>query len=68
MYRLARNGGLDGDVVGVLAENLDHVDAQRKHDQSWYALCQERLAKIIGDSQEEKTPQLVGAGSGHQPA
>lgn len=59
MYRMARSGGLDGDVVGVLAENLDYVDSLRKHDQSWYALCQERLAKIISDSQKEKLTELV---------
>lgn len=63
MYREARSGGLDGELIAVMAEHIDYVDSMRKHDQSWYALCQERLAKIIEESQDEEYANPVSAGT-----
>jgi len=59
MYRVVRAGGLDSDVLGILADNLEYVDSMRKHDQSWYSLCQERLAKIIAESQIGQEEELA---------
>ncbi len=42
------SGGLDGDVVGVLKQDYDAIDAIRRQDQLVYAENQTRLEEIMG--------------------
>ena len=49
--RMVRNGGLDGDVVSLLAKNYTEIDMIRKHEQSLYAEQQKVLTRIVTDHQ-----------------
>jgi len=47
LQRQVKNGGLDGDIVAVLAENQEFIDTVRRHEQSRYAESQDRLRAIM---------------------
>jgi putative nucleotidyltransferase with HDIG domain len=52
MHRQVRNGGLDGDVLAVLAKNRDYVDTIRRREQERYARDQRRLGAMIPEEPE----------------
>jgi putative nucleotidyltransferase with HDIG domain len=47
LYRMAKNGALDGDVVSTLDQHLDQIDHNRSLDQALYAERQELLTAIM---------------------
>ncbi len=45
--KLAANGGLDGEVVGVLRRGFDEVNSIRRREQTSYSVKQQHLAKVM---------------------